>query len=175
MINFVHGFMERHHHYLTEFGFNDFGHFFTSLIRPKLLPLSIPLTITISFFDKVFGLQPVVFIAFLALLFLELFTGICASYIEGQKITSKRMKSFLIMLFVWLIVLFILNTFKHSFEDTQMGVVFSYLFDGVVIFVNVIYFKSIWENMGRISGKKAEFGKLSNLFSDKLEKEEDAK
>lgn len=79
------------------------------------------------------------------------------------------------MLFVWLVVLFILNAFKGAFEETDsMHVVFEYLFNAVLLFVNVIYFKSIWENAGRIMNKKDEFKKLINIFNSKqVSKDED--
>lgn len=159
----------------TEFGFIDYDHFFNSLLRPKLTYLTIPIAAIGGFIDYLFGLQPIVFVAFVLLLSIELISGIFASWIENKPITSKRMKSFLMMLFVWLIVLFILNTFQSSYEGSEIGFIFHYLFDAVLIYVNVIYFKSIWENMGRISSKKKEFGSLSDIFSRKLDTESEDK
>ena len=159
---------------LTEFGFNSIEHFRNSLIRPNLFNVSIPVAIFGGMIENLFGVKAVFLIAFVALLTLELTSGIFASWIEGQKITSKRMKSFLMMLFVWLVVLFILNTFKCSFsEDNSMYLTFEYLFNAVILFVNVIYFKSIWENAGRIMDKKDEFKKLINIFNTKKLKNED--
>jgi len=157
--------------FLTEFGFNNHQNFFESLFRPKMLSLTLPVAILGGFFEQIFGLQPIVFVAFVALLTLELVSGIFASWIEKKEITSRRMKSFLMMLFVWLIVLFVLNSFKIFYQEQLLGKVFSYLFDAVIIFVNVIYFKSIWENAGRIMNRKDDFKKLSDIFSKKLNKD----
>lgn len=157
-----------HHSLYHEFGFKSADQFLTSLIRPNLLNISIPFAAIGSMIECIFGLKWTVVVAFVFLLTLELVSGIFASYIEGQKITSKRMKAFLMMLFVWLVVLFILNAFRSAFvESDEMHVVFEYLFNGVLLFVNVIYFKSIWENAGRIMNKKDEFKKLISIFNSK--------
>lgn len=157
-----------HHSLYQEFGFKSADQFITSLLRPNLLNISIPFAAVGSLIETMFGLKWLVVVAFVALLSLELTSGIFASWIEGQKITSKRMKAFLMMLFVWLVVLFILNTFRGAFEETHsLYVVFDYLFNAVLLFVNVIYFKSIWENAGRIMNKKDEFKKLINIFNSK--------
>lgn len=155
--------------FITEFGFCDFSQFVNSLLRPKLLNLTLPLTAIGSFIQFIFGVQPIVLAAFVALLTIELVSGIGASWLEGKKITSKRMKAFLLMIFVWLTVLFILNAFANYTESKLIGNVFGYLFDIVLIYVNIIYFKSIWENAGRILNKKSEFKKLANIFGKKLE------
>lgn len=154
--------------FLTEFGFCSLSQFIESLFRPKLLNVSIPVAFMGAFCNLVFGLEPIVLLAFVSLLMLELASGIFASIVEGRKITSKRMKSFLMMLFVWLVVLFILNSFKIHYSHTVLESVFNYLFNAVVIFVNVIYFKSIWENAGRIMDRKDEFQKISETFSEKI-------
>lgn len=163
------------HSLFHEFGFKSADQFITSLLRPNLLSISIPTAALGSLIETVFGLKWIVVLAFVLLLTIELISGIFASCIEGQKITSKRMKAFLMMLFVWLVVLFILNAFKGAFEETDsMHVVFEYLFNAVLLFVNVIYFKSIWENAGRIMDKKDEFKKLINIFNSKqVSKDED--
>ncbi len=156
--------------FLTEFGFSTHSNFLESLFRPKLLHITIPASIIGSFIEKIFGLQPIVFIAFIVLLSAELVSGIFASWIEHVPITSRRMKSFLMMLFVWLCVLFILNAFQYQFEGGALEQVFNYLFNAVIVFVNIIYFKSIWENAGRIMDKIEEFNKLSDIFYKKFKK-----
>lgn len=157
---------------LHEFGFCNVEQFTESLLRPKLLFLSVPISFMGATLQLVFGLKPIVLMAFVMLLTLELTSGIFASWIEGRKITSKRMKSFLMMLFVWLSTLFILNGFKEHFRETVLESVFEYLFTAVVLFVNVIYFKSIWENAGRIMNRRQEFRQLRKLFLSKLKQDE---
>lgn len=158
---------------ITEFGFNSTDQFLNSLFRPKLMPLSIPIAMIGSFLQFVFGLEPVVFIAFVSLLSLELVSGIFASWIEGQRITSKRMKAFLMMLFVWLVVLFILNAFRKLEENEFISQTFDYLFYAVIIFITSIYFKSILENGSRIMNKKEEFKSIIGIFGKKLNKSDD--
>lgn len=158
-----------------EFGFKSSDHFLTSLLRPNLLSISLPTAAIGSLIETVFGLKWIVVLAFVVLLTVELVSGIGASWIEGKEITSKRMKAFVLMLFVWLTSLFILNAFRSNFDETHsLYVVFDYLFNAVLLFVNVIYFKSIWENAGRIMNKKGEFKKLINIFNSKqVDKKED--
>ena len=157
---------------IHEFGFCNVDQFTESLLRPKLMSFSVPFSIMGASLQLIFGLKPIVLIAFVMLLTLELLSGIFASWIEGRKITSKRMKSFLMMLFVWLVTLFILTGFKEHFKGNVLEAVFEYLFTAVVLFVNVIYFKSIWENAGRIMNRKEEFKELRKLFASKLNKNE---
>ena len=166
--------MTHKHSLFQEFGFSSADHFFTSLFRPNLLNISLPTAAFGSIIESIFGLKWVVVLAFVVLLTLELVSGIFASWIEGKEITSKRMKAFLMMLFVWLVSLFILNAFRCNFEETSsLHVVFDYLFNAVLLFVNVIYFKSIWENAGRIMNKKGEFKKLINIFNSKQVEKKD--
>ena len=155
-----------------EFGFCNVEQFTESLLRPKLLSISVPISFMGATLQFIFGLKPIVLTAFVALLTLELISGIFASWIEGRKITSKRMKSFLMMLFVWLVTLFILTRFKEHFKGNVIESVFDYLFTAVVLFVNVIYFKSIWENAGRIMDRRQEFRQLRKVFLNKLNKDE---
>lgn len=159
--------IEKHLTFMQELGFNSFEQFKISLLRPNLLNITLPIAAIGPFVEMVFGLKTAAVIAFVALLTVELVSGIFASWTEGQKITSKRMKAFLMMLFVWLVVLFILNTFKRSFEGQDIHTVFEYLFNAVLLFVTSIYFKSIWENAGRIMGKKDEFKNLISIFGKK--------
>lgn len=153
---------------IQEFGFCNVEQFVTSLVRPKLLSISLPTAIVGGAVQFLFGIDPIVLVAFVSLLTLELISGIFASVMEGQKITSKRMKAFLMMLFVWLVSLFILHTFEVFFKDQFLEYIFKYLFTSTLIFVNVIYFKSIWENASRIMNKKKEFKKFSSIFENKL-------
>jgi len=159
--------MNRYFSWITEFGFPDLDHFISSLIRPKLLPLSIPLSVVGGFLEYIFGLEPIILIAFAALLTLELGTGIAAAWLEGQKITSKRMKSFLIMFFVWLVVLFILHQFS-TLDNILIATAFDYLFYTTIFFVSIIYLKSVFENGSRIMGSKKDLKKLVDVFDKKL-------
>lgn len=162
--------MSKTFNFLPEFGFCNIDQFITSLLRPKLMSISIPISMMGATLEFIFGLKPIVLLAFVMLLTLELMSGIFASWIEGKRITSKRMKSFLMMLFIWLVILFILNSFRYHFEGKFMEYIFDYLFTAVLIFVNVIYFKSIWENAGRIMNRKTEFKKIGKVFTTKLDK-----
>jgi phage-related holin len=152
----------------NEFGFINAKAFYNSLVRPNFLNISVPFAAISAAIDFMFGMQPIVLLAFVALLSLELVSGIFAAWIEGQKITSKRMKAFLMMLFVWLVVLFIIHIFAVQYNGNLVNGIFSYLFDAVVLFVCSIYFRSIWENMSRIWGKKEDFKKIIEIFSKKI-------
>lgn len=157
---------------LHEFGFCNVDQFTESLLRPKLMSFSIPFAMMGATLQLLFGLKPIVLTAFIVLLTLELSSGIFASWIEGRRITSKRMKAFLMMLFVWLCTLFIITSFKQHFIGTSIEFIFDYLFTAVILFVNIIYFKSIWENAGRIMNRKNEFAELRKLFLSKLKQNE---
>jgi len=155
--------------FIEEFGFKDSHQFYNSLLRPKLLSSTVPIATIGGFIERLFGLEPIILIAFVALLTLELITGISASKIEGQKITSKRMKAFLLMFFVWLTILFILHQFS-KLDNVVAATAFDYLFYSTIFFVGVIYLKSVFENVSRIIDKKEDMRRLINIFDKKLDK-----
>ena len=158
---------------MINFGFCSWDSFMQSLIRPEMAKANITLSATIGMCEFLFGIKPMVLIAFVALLTLELFSGIMASLLEGRRITSRRMRSFGVMMIIWLIALFIVHQFKVHFSGLYVESIFNYLFVVIILYANAVYFKSIWENAARISGSmrhKDLFKKMSEKFGDKLTK-----
>lgn len=158
---------------MINFGFCSWDSLLQSLLRPEMARVNIVLSATLGMCEILFGIKPIVLLAFVALLTLELFSGIMASLIEGRRITSRRMRSFGVMMVIWLIALFIVHQFKVHFEGRAVSMIFDYLFVVVILYANAVYFKSIWENAARIRGgiqDKDLFKKMGEKFGDKLTK-----
>lgn len=153
---------------IHDLGFCGLNHLFVSLIRPSLLTSILPSAALVGLCEFFFGLKPLVLLAFVILLTVELGSGIAASWLEGKRITSRRMKAFIVMVTIWMFILFIINMFRFQFLEHWIGAIFDYLFVVVILYANTIYFTSIWENMGRISQNRNRFKEISNHFSNKL-------
>ena len=156
---------------IINFGFCSFNSLINSLFRPEMAKTNLIISATIGICELLFGIKPIVLLAFVALLTLELFSGIMASILEGRKITSRRMRSFGVMMVIWLVALFIITQFKIHFEGKAVALIFDYLFVVVILYANGVYFKSIWENASRIIGRpssKRMIKRMSDKFEDKL-------
>ena len=158
---------------MINFGFCSWDSLVQSLVRPEMAKVNLILSATVGVCELVFGIKPIVLLAFVALLTLELFSGIMASLMEKRRITSRRLRSFGVMMVIWLLALFIVQQFKVHFTGSYVSFVFDYLFVVIILYANAVYFKSIWENAARIRGSMQDkdlFKKMSERFGDKLTK-----
>lgn len=157
---------------INELGFCKYQDLFDSLFRPEQAFVLLPISTILSMLEFAFGLKPIVLLAFVILLTLELFSGIMASLLEGKRIYSRRLRSFGVMLVIWLGALFIINMFRYQFVEEPIHYVFDYLFVLIIIYANLVYFTSIWENAVRINRNKRtmskQLSKFSKVFSSKL-------
>jgi hypothetical protein len=120
---------------------------------------TLPIAGISSFIQNYFGLQTITILAFLLLVTLELVTGITAAKISGKKIESKKFGRFGLKIFVWVTLLFILNSLRLEYkghEDTLGDIayfLFSWIHGTLFIYINLEYLISVLENWGVISGK----------------------
>ena len=145
---------------VTNFGFDDLTDFSSSLLHSKLMLFTIPFAGLSSVVEGYFGLQSLTVFSFVLLVTLELITGLTAAKVSKKKIESKKFGRFGLKVFVWLSLMFIINSFKLEFlghEDSLGGMTYgllSWLHGTLFIYVCLEYLISVLENMAVISGKK---------------------
>jgi hypothetical protein len=144
---------------VSNFGFEDISDFSNSLLHTKLLTLTIPFAGLSAIAETYFGLQSLTIFAFVLLVTLELITGLTAAKVSKTKIESKKFGRFGLKIFVWISLLFIINSFRLEFkthEDMMGNLAFgllNWLHGTLFIYVCLEYLISVLENMGTISGK----------------------
>jgi len=157
---------------VSNFGFDDLSDFTSSLLHPKAMLLTIPFAGLSSVFETYFGLQSITIFSFVLLVTLELITGLTASKVQGKPIESKKFGRFGLKVFVWISLIFILNSLKIEYrghEDTIGGLAYgllNWLHGTLFIYICIEYLISVLENMGAISGKSNK-GIIDNI-KDKL-------
>jgi len=145
---------------VINFGFNDYIDFSQSLIHTKFLWFTIPFSIIVTslqyFSEKFLGLYIITFAAFFILLILELITGIVASKIKGHKIESRKFSRFGLKVFVWICVVFVVQSLKLQYEKNNSIIysIYSGLHTFILGYINMEYLISVIENLGVITNKK---------------------
>lgn len=142
---------------VTHFGFADKQDFIQSFIHTKLMAVTIPIATISVFFEQYFGLKVLTVFSFVLLVTLELISGLWASKIKKGKlaIASNPLKRFGFKLLAWLIMVFILNSFKLQWKDENVIIfhLFDWLYSLIIIYISFEYFISVLENIAVISGK----------------------
>lgn len=171
-------------HLVNSFGFNCTGDFSNSIIHTKLLAVTIPVAGFSSLLEITLGLRHLTILAFVVLITLELLTGLIASKIRGEKIVSHKFSRFGFKVFVWLILLYVINTMKveysqqtnNNFTSLASGF-FTWLHGTLFIYIVIEYLISILENLGVITKKKNDniiktiIKKLNNFLGNEKNKD----
>lgn len=145
---------------VNNFGFEDLSDFNTSLLHSKLMAFTIPFAGLSAFIETTFGLQSLTIFSFIILVILELITGLRASVILGKKIESKKFGRFGLKIFVWVSLLFVLNSLKieYTLHEDAFGRIgyelFNWLHGTLFIYICIEYLISVLENLGTISGRE---------------------
>lgn len=135
------------------FGFDDVNLFYKSMFHSGLMTVTIPAAVLSATVERLFGLKVITLTAFIVLLIFELFTGVVASRVKGQRISSRRFSRFGFKLLTWIVFLFILNVFKNQYTDSLiLSELFNWLHSAIVIYVSLEYLISILENIDTITG-----------------------
>lgn len=143
---------------VSNFGFDDVSDFTNSLVHKNTMLLSIPFAGLSSIIETVFGLQGLTILAFVVLVTLELVTGLYASKVRGEAIVSNKFGRFGLKVFVWITLLFVLNSLKKEYHDSGLfngmaNALFTWLHGTLFIYINLEYLISVLENLGVITGK----------------------
>jgi PAS domain S-box-containing protein len=161
-----------------EFGFSGAQDFIDSLVHVKLWLLTIPLAITISgvvtWLENNLGMQSMTMAALLALLVLELVTGLWAAKANKVKIESRKFARFGLKVIVWFTLFFIVNSLAGQYEEQEgiwsstLHTIYSWSHGTLMIFVTLEYLISVLENFSKITGQNT--SPLINAFRSRLNK-----
>lgn len=145
-----------------EFGFKNFIDFMDSLIHVKLFLFTIPAAISIAgivtWLENNLGMQSMTMAALLALLILELITGLWGAKAKKVKIESRKFARFGLKIIVWFTLFFIVNSLASQYEgkegiwDSTLHTVYSWSHGTLMIFVTLEYLISVLENFSKITG-----------------------
>lgn len=138
-------------------GFKDLAEFKTSLIHGPILAFTISFASLSATVEAVFGLEAITVFAFVIGSAAELISGISASLLaRKEKLSSRKAYRWILKLSLWLIIIFMLHSFREHFEKNNKELIatgFEYLHSLVMIFVAQEYVISIAENISTLSGK----------------------
>ena len=143
---------------MQEFGFATNMDFLTSTFgfccKKPIMLFSVSLATIGTLVENYVGLSPVVYIAFVLLLFLEFFTGIRASIKEGNKIYSKKFGRVILKLAVYTVLIGIINVFRTRFEVPELfGAelnLYSFIYYTVINLIVCQLILSVLENLSRL-------------------------
>ena len=122
--------------------------------------------------ESFIGLDPIVYLAFLVLLFLEFRTGIKASIKDNVKIQSKRIGRVILKMLTYTLIIGIINIFKTKlfipkilgFEVNIYSVIY-YTVLNLIIFQLLL---SVFENLSRLGYKES--SKIFLILTKKIDK-----
>ena len=143
---------------MKEFGFDCSAEFLNSSFgfcssKPMLVVGFSTATIA-TFVENYIGLDPLVYIAFILLLFLEFLTGIKASVKEGVKIQSKRFGRVILKLLIYTILIGVVNTFRTRLEvPSFLGNainIYSWIYFITINLIILQLILSVFENLNRL-------------------------
>ena len=160
-------------HLVNSFGFSCVTDFTNSIIHNKLLMITIPLASISALLETFLGLRSLTISAFVVLVILELITGLVASKKRGEEIVSHKFSRFGFKIFVWVSLLYIVNSFKLEYipQNTNFGTLasgfFTWLHGTLFIYIVVEYLISVLENLGSIT-KEDHDKTLINIIVKKL-------
>jgi phage-related holin len=160
---------------MQEFGFHSSMDFLSStfgyLTKPPVLVVSFSFATIGTIVEKFIGLDPVVYLAFIVLLFVEFFTGIRASLKEGKKLYSKRFGRVILKLLVYTTLIGVIHIFKTRLDipkiyDFEINV-YSMIYYAVLNLIVIQLILSVLENLSRLGYKESSkiYKAISNILN----------
>lgn len=144
---------------VQQFGYTSLSDFSDSFVHKNFLSIFIfiPISLCYNFAERYIGISWLGLTSFVCLITLELITGLMASKKLGKKIQSRKFSRFGLKIFVWLSLLFIVNSMaqEYMFKDDSKIIynAFYYLHTILFAYVNSEYLISVLENMSILTGK----------------------
>jgi FtsH-binding integral membrane protein len=131
-------------------------------------------------FEKIIGMDLVMYFAFILLLLVELRTGIVSSKRAGNKYQSKRAGRFILKAFTYTVVLGVVNIFYTRLSDTKMGFLYEVIYWSILHLIVLQLIVSVFENLSKMGFAESSkvFKKINQILDKyfnldvKVEKEE---
>lgn len=106
--------------------------------------------------DKIFGLDGLAFLALLIVFITELFSGLIAAHVRGEKIESHKLSRFTFKITYYLVLIAVPYIMSNSFRNRDRdlpAVIFDWLHIFLVVQIVLENMVSILENLAVVSGK----------------------
>ena len=144
--------------FISEFGFDGFSEYMESSfqwgVSQKPLIIGVSLGTFATYFEDFIGMECIVYLAFIILLFMEFVTGVRASIKEGNKIDSKKFGRFILKIVTYTLIIGVINIFSTRLNAP---LVFNYkiniyhwIYYVVLNMIVVQLIISVFENLGRL-------------------------
>lgn len=138
-----------------------------SLFRPSQSPYILLFSAMVSGAEFAFGLKPFMLGAFMALLVVELASGLVAARLKKRVISSRRMQRFGIMVLIWLTLLMVANALVYQYEGQAEESIAHYIHTTLLFYIISVYMKSIFENAQNIWDNKINAKEIINQLFKK--------
>lgn len=162
--------------HLSDFGFTNWQDFIQSTFhlsnfKPILL-VSVTLGTVASFCEDYLGIEAMVYVAFVALLFIEFFSGLAASLKEGKKFESRKLGRFIVKIVAYTAIIGIINIFKNGMKpmvvlDNEINI-YAWIYYTTFNMIVVQLIVSVLENYSRLGYRES--NKIFGLIASKLNK-----
>ena len=140
--------------FLKDFGFCSLHDVFQSTLHYKNCKVMLSMSVTVatisSLIEKYFGFEPLVFSAFCILLLLEFITGIMASIREGKKIESRKFGRFVFKVFIYTIMISLVNILNINSEGRAISRVYGFMHHLIIDYISIQLIISVFENLSRL-------------------------
>jgi len=160
---------------LQDWGYESRGDFFQSTFHFHSMKSIFLVSFTTGIFSTIIkdyiGLEPIVYLSFIALLVMEFYTGIQASLKEKKKIQSKKFGRFIFKIATYTIMISIVNIFKNHLKVPQIfGFeidVYSFIFYTILNLIIMQLIISVFENFSRLGFKESSkiYNRIESLMS----------
>lgn len=158
--------MEELNKMLREFGFCDIHTLLQSLFRLNIWGYLAALNAGIAFIINLTGMEPALMSVFMLLLVAELFSGIGAAKLNKRKIRARPLQRFALKIFVYIVILSLLNNMALHYKQEIIGKVYDEIYDFILLYIISVYIISIFENLDRMDKSQGRFKDLIKGLKD---------
>jgi phage-related holin len=115
-----------------------------------MIAMSLTLAGITSMIEQFVGLEPLMFVAWIALLLVELITGIKASLYEGKKLESKKFSRFIFKVFIYIVMISITHLLHIGSEGRFVSSVYGFIYWLIIDYISIQLIISVFENLSRL-------------------------
>ena len=126
-----------------------------------------------AFIEKMLGISQSAFVALCVIMIFDLISGLMASQVRGDKLTSVRWSRFGLKLGLWFIVIYVTHMVSLDFQargHENIALVLNWVHTAIILSIFFEYLLSVLENIGVIGNKDTQpliqkiKEKIKNLF-----------
>jgi phage-related holin len=147
--------------FIKDWGYSSVHDLFETTLHYRefkpMFAMSLTLLGITSMIEQFVGLEPLMFLAWVALLLVELITGIKASLHEGRKIQSKRFGRFIFKVFIYISMISITHLLHIGSEGRIISSFYGFIYWLIVDYISIQLIISVFENLSRLGFQESSF------------------